>query len=64
MIRILLIVFHIGMVLTVLGLEISKSYVIAATVGTTNSVSLSVYWLILLVLLPAFVPKHEDYYEP
>ena len=51
-IRIMLIVFHIGMVLTVLGLEISKSYVIAATVGTTNSVSLSVYWLILLVMLP------------
>ncbi len=25
---------------------------------------LMVFFLILLVLLPAFVPKHEDYYEP
>ena len=25
---------------------------------------LMVFFLILLVLLPAFVPKHDDYYEP
>ena len=25
---------------------------------------LRVFFLILLVLLPAFVPKHDDYYEP
>ena len=25
---------------------------------------LMVFFLIMLVLLPAFVPKHEDYYEP
>ena len=26
--------------------------------------AMMVFFLVLLVLLPAFVPKHEDYYEP